>query len=336
MATLDARAALFRLINGFQPTQAIYVAATLGLADLLIAEPRRADDLAAETKTNPFALYRLMRALASIGVFHERDSKAFALSPIGEFLRSDIAGSHAPVARLFGSPQNWSAWGALLNSVQNGATAFDLVNSCGVWAYREKYPNEAQIFDRAMGAGTAWYAETVLNAYDFGCFSHVIDVGGGDGMFLTKILAKQPSTRATLFDRPDVVARAVPSLRMPGLEGRCEVCAGDFFVAVPSGGNAYLLKWILHDWDDASCVTILRTIRRAMTNTSRLIVVEHIVGAPNFGPEGKFLDLMMMVMTGGRERTSEEFDELFRAGGFHLVTVTPTTSNLSVMECVPE
>ena len=336
MAMPDPRAALFRLINGFQVTQAIYAAAALGLADLLIARPRTAHDLALNTHTNPFALYRLMRALASIGVFRENENEMFALAPLGEFLRSDTVGTYAPVARLFGSPQNWNAWGALLNSVQNGITAFDSIHSCGVWAYREIHPSEARVFDEAMAAGTAWYAAAVLKACDFGSFAHVIDVGGGDGMFLAKILATQPSTRGTLFDKGDVISRATASLQLLGLENRCEVCAGDFFVSVPSGGDAYLLKWILHDWDDTDCVTLLKTIRRAMTTASRLIVVEHVVGPPNCGPEGKFLDLMMMVMTGGRERTGHEFDELFSAAGFRLAAVTPTASELSVIEGVPQ
>jgi len=179
MPTHKARADLLRLINGFHASQAIHVAATLGLADLLGSGPRTTAELAAATKAHPTALYRLMRALASIGVFHEDDDRSFSLTPVGDFLRTDVAGTHAPMAQLIGRPNYWQAWGALLYAVRSGTTAFDHVHGSGVWEYRAQRPEETFIFDRAMASGTERFAEAVLEVCDFGRFHNVIDVGGG-------------------------------------------------------------------------------------------------------------------------------------------------------------
>jgi SAM-dependent methyltransferase len=327
-----ARADLLRLINGFQTSQAIHVAATLGLADLLGSGPKTTADLAVATKTHPAALYRLMRALASIGVFQEGNNRRFALTPVGEFLRTDVVGTHAPMAQLVGRPNYWQAWGALLYAVQTGTIAFDHVHGSGVWEYRAQRPEEARIFDRAMASGTERFAEAVLEVCDFGRFHSVIDVGGGDGMFLAKILAAYPGLRGTVFDQPHVTAEAAISLEALGLSGRCQAIAGDFLVGVPEGGDVYLLKWILHDWDDAAAIGILRSCRRAMKPSGRLLVVEHVIGLPNASPDGKFMDLAMMTVTGGRERTEDEFATLLAEAGFQLISVTPTATLLSLIE----
>jgi hypothetical protein len=335
MSAQDARANLLRLINGFQASQAIHVAATLGLADLLGRGPRTASELAAQSGTHPAALYRLMRALAAIGVFKEDDDQRFALTAVGEFLRNEIAGTHAPMAQLVGRPNFWQAWGDLLYAVRSGATAFDHVHGSGVWEYRAKCPEEARIFDRAMAAGTERFAEAVVDVCDFGRFRHVVDIGGGDGVFLAKVLAAFPHLRGTLFDQPHVAARAASSLETYGFEGRCRAVGGNFFVGVPEGADAYLLKWILHDWDDTASIGILQSCRRAMRPTGMLLVVEHVIGPPNTSPDGTFMDLTMMVLTGGRERTREEFAALFAEAGFRLVSVTPTATPLSVIEGTP-
>jgi hypothetical protein len=334
-AASEPRDALFRLITGFQVSQAISVAATLGLPNLLHAGPRHADELAAAAGADPSALYRLMRALAAIDIFREVEPGVFALTTASTLLRDDVVGTHAPMARLFGSRQNWLAWGALLHAVRSGTTAFDHVNGCGVWDYRERHPDEARLFDGAMASGTERYAAAVLEAVDFSVFNHIVDVGGGDGMFLTKILTAHPRAHGTLFDRPDVVVGAATSLASAGVIDRCRTCGGDFFTAVPAGADAYLLKWILHDWDDDHAIAILRTIRRAMAPVSRLFVVEHVIGPPNAGPDGKFLDLMMLVMTGGRERSRDDFAKLFSAAGLRIGTITATATILSVIEAAP-
>ena len=196
------------------------------------------------TDTHAATLHRLLRALASIGIFHEGEDGRFALAATGEFLRCDIAGTHAPMAELVGRTNFWHAWGDLLHAVRTGSTAFDHVHGSTVWAYRAKHPEETSIFDRAMAAGTKQYAEAVIDVCDFGGFNNVVDVGGGDGMFLTKILSAHPGVRGTLFDQPHIIERAESSSAMREFAGRCRMIGGDFFAGIPDGGDAYLLKWI--------------------------------------------------------------------------------------------
>jgi hypothetical protein len=205
-----------------------------------------------------------------------------------------------------------------------------------VWDFRARRPEEARIFDRAMASGTEHFAEAVIAAYDFSRFQDIVDIGGGDGMFLAKILASQPRSRGTLFDQPNVVDRGAALLRSHGLGDRSQAVGGSFFVNVPNGGDAYLLKWILHDWQDTAATDILRCCRRVMKPSSRLLVVEHVIGAPNVSPSGKFMDLTMMVVTGGRERTCDEFAALFAEAGFRLLSIIPTATELSILEGAPE
>ena len=327
-----ARADLLQLILGFQVSQAIHAAAALGIANLLISGRKPIADLALATGTHPDSLYRLMRALASIRIFHEEEERSFSLTAVGHFLRSDVADSCAPMAELMGRPTSWQAWGDLLYAVRTKVPAFNHVHGRGVWEHRALHPEEGEVFDRAMAARTEQIADAVLKACDFGRFVHVVDVGGGDGTLLAKIVAAHPRIRATLFDQPQVVARAQLSHASLGPSSRYQMVAGDFFVNVPEDGDAYLLKWILHDWDDTASVDILRNCRRAMKPGSRLLVIEHIIGPANTSPRGKFTDLNMLVITGGRERTHKEFESLFDRAGLRLQSVTPTSTLLSVIE----
>jgi O-methyltransferase domain/Dimerisation domain len=331
----QARDNLQRLLNGFHASQALHVAATLGLADHLRNGRRSASQIAEAINVKEAALYRLMRALASIGVLREGHHSQFELTNLGEFLRTDIVGTLAPMAAFIGRPNVWSAWGDLLHSVQTGETAFDHVHGCNVWDYRSQYPEETRIFDRAMSAGTERFADAVLDACDFGRFAHVVDVGGGDGRFLSKILTNYPRMRGTLFDQPHVIARATASQLDLRLGNRCRAIGGDFFKRVPQGGDAYLLKWILHDWSDDAAIQILRCCRRAMNVGSRILVAEYVIGPGNTSPEGSFMDLMMMVMCGGRERTRDEFASMLSAAGFRLAAITPTATPLSLIEGIP-
>jgi hypothetical protein len=332
MSANEARADLLHLINGFQASQAIHVAATLKLADLLGSGAKTTADIAGSTKTHPVSLYRLMRALAAIGVFHEDEEHRFALTAVGEFLRSDVSGTHAPMAELVGRPYFRQAWGDLIHTVRTGVTAFDHAHGKNVWEYRTERPDEERIFDRSMATATERFAEAVLDACDFGRFQHIVDVGGGDGMFLAKILAAHPRIHGTLFDQPHVITRAAASMDSLGFSGRCQGLGGNFFVNLPEGADAYLLKWILHDWDDKASIDILRSCRRAMKPASKLFIVEHVIGPPNTSREAKFMDLSMMVLTGGRERTRDEFAVLLADAGFRLLSVTPTVTPLSVIE----
>ncbi len=326
--------ALRRLVNGYQITQAIHVATTLGIADLLAGGPRSSDDLAGETGAHPGALYRLMRALAGAGVFRETEGRRFALADLGDYLRSDGPDSLAGWTAFVGEPYHWQVWGDLLHSVQTGETAFHHVHGTDPWTYRARHPESSARFDRAMASLSRQVAAAVLEAYDFGRFGTVVDIAGGSGTFLAAILGRHATMRGVLFDLPHVVAGAGPILAAMGVAHRCTVVEGSFFDAVPPGGDAYVLKAILHDWNDEDCVRILQTCRRAMTGGAALLAVERELGLPNECPDGKFSDLNMLAATGGRERTPEEYSALFSAAGFRFAGFTPSASGTGVFEGV--
>jgi O-methyltransferase domain/Dimerisation domain len=327
-------ATLLGLVNGYQVSQAIHVAATLGIADLLKNGPRSSDDLAVATGTHAGSLYRLLRALASVGVFREDADRRFALTLLGDGLRSDAPEPIGPWAVFIGQPEHQRAWGHLLHSIQTGENAFQHVHGVNVWEYRARSPEAGAIFDRAMTGLSRGVTDAVLNAYDFAQFACVVDVGGGQGALLAAILTKHPSMRGVLFDQPQVVAGAEQVLRAAGVADRCQVGGGDFFEAVPDGGDAYVLKSILHDWEDEQATAILRTCRRAIGPNGKLLVIEREISPPNEDPRAKFVDLLMLVSAGGRERTRKEWAVLFAAGGFRLSDVTPAKT-WSIIEGVP-
>jgi hypothetical protein len=320
--------ALRRLVNGYQVSQAIHVAATLGIADLLRDGPRDSEALARETDAHAPSLHRVLRALASVGVLHEGDDGRFALTAIGECLRSDAAEPVGGWAAYVGSPSHWQSWGNLLHGVRTGENAFRAVHGTDVWEYRAQHPHESAIFDGAMTAIMLRANRHVLAAYDFGRFATVVDVGGGRGAFLNAVLDANPRMRGVLFDQPHVVEGV-------DLGERCEVVAGSFFEDVPEGADAYLLKAILHDWEDQEAERILDRCRAAIPDHGALVIVERDLGAANENADAKFSDLNMMLGPGGRERTREEFATLLAVGGFELAGTTPTAIGLSVFEARP-
>lgn len=326
--------ALRRLINGYQASQAIHVAATLGIADLLADGPLTSDELAGLTSTHPPSLYRVLRALASLGVFREDDERRFALTPLGDCLRSDAEASLRGWAALAGRPYQREAWNGLLHSVRTGENAFQHVHGTGVWEYRAQHPEESAIFDRAMTDLSRLERQSLLDAYDFGRFGTVADVGGGHGALLAAILARYPALQGVLFDQPHVVAKAGEAVTSVGVGDRCRVVAGDFFEAVPAA-DAHLLKSILHDWADAEATAILRSCRAAVAPDGALLVVERELGPPNERPEAKLIDLLMLVVPGGQERTIEHYADLFAGAGYRLVGATPTSTGMSVIEGAP-
>jgi hypothetical protein len=327
--------ALRRLVNGFQVSQAIYVAATLGIADFLAGGPRSSDELAAETGADPRSLYRLLRALASVGVFREDEGRRFTLTELGDGLRSDAPEGIVGWVAFVGRPPFWQAWGDLLHSVRTGENAFRHVHGTDVWTYRAERPEEGAFFDRAMQALTRNANRALLDAYDFGRFGTVVDVGGGNGTLLAGLLAAYPGMAGVLFDQPHVVAGADDVLGAAGVADRCRVVGGSFFDRVPEGGDAYVLKAIVHDWEDEESIAILRACRAAVPDEGALLVIERELGAPNGDPAAKLSDLNMLVNAGGQERTLDEFGALFEAAGFRLVGATPTTAGLSVIEGTP-
>lgn len=323
------------LIDSFQLSQAIHVAAVLDLPDQLATGARTAEELARVTETEPQALYRLLRALAAGGVTHEDADHRFSLTPVGEGLRADAPDSLADWAVFIGEEYFWQAWGQLLHSVRTGESAVHhLVGD--PWAYRAQHPAVGATFDRAMTSVSRSVGAAVLAAYDFSRFGTVVDVAGGQGAFLAAILAANPQMRGVLFDQPHVVARATPVLERVGVADRCSVEGGSFFDGVPAGGDAYLLKSILHDWYDPEATAILRRVREAMPASGVLLIVEREVAGPNEGLLAKLSDLNMLVGPGGRERTRAEFATLFAAAGFRLTGVTTSAVGFCVFEGIPE
>lgn len=329
-------AMLRRLVDGFQISQAIHVAAELGIADLLASGPQTAEDLAANTDSHPEALYRLLRALASVGVFEEGAEGKFQLTPVGACLRSDAPQPVGQWARWIGRAHYWETWGKLLHSVRTGETAFPAFHDGqSVWEWRAARPEEAASFDRAMEGLSRRQSQALLDAYDFGRFSMVVDVGGGNGSFMAALLERHPQVRGTVFDQPHVVAGARDVLEAAGVHERCEVVGGNFFESVPAGADAYVLKAVLHDWEDGECLQILEQVRRACRPRSKLLVLEWVVGPPNGDPRSKFSDLNMLVMPGGRERTEPEWRVLFDDGGFRLREIFTGGLGQSVIEGTP-
>ena len=330
----DPAAAVQRLLEGFRVSQAIHVAATLGIADLLAGGSRTSDELAASTATHPPSLYRLLRALASVGVLRELDERRFALTPLGECLRSDVPDSIAGWAAFLGRPYHWQTWAGLLYSVRTGQNAFRHIHQTDVWTYRSSRPRENAIFNRAMASNARRAGAALLAAYDFGRFQTLVDVGGGNGTLLAAILAAYPALTGVLFDQPHVVAQAPAVLAAAGLAERCRVVGGDFFAEVPGGGDAYLMRAVIHDWSDEESRRILAAVRRAMPAGGVLLLVERVIAPPNEGPEAKFGDLNMLVAAGGRERSAEEFAALLAAAGFQLSRIVPA-GQFAVIEAVP-
>ena len=327
----DPAATLHRLVNGYQVSQALHVAATLRLADRIADGVNGNDELAAATASHPATLYRLLRALAAVGVFVERDGRRFELTPVGEHLRSDAVSSSQAWAAFIGRPYYWEAWSRLGDSVRTGENAFRLTHGVGPWEFRSEHPEESAIFDHAMAGLTRRVSTAVIDAFDFGRFARIVDVGGGNGAFLADVLAACPDSTGVLLDQPHVVAGADTVLPPT----RSEIVAGDFFAGVPAGGDAYVMKAILHDWMDPEAAQILATCRAAVGPEARLLVVERVLAGPNEGPDGKLSDLNMLVGPGGLERTPEEFAALLAATGFELVQVVATASPVSVLEARP-
>ena len=326
---------LMAIVRGYQRSRAVTVAAELGIADLLSSGPRGVADLAAETSADASSLYRLLRALAAAGVLTEHPDRQFGLSAMGEFLRRDHPLSLAAAARMFGADYQWRAWGALGHSVETGENAAVHVLGTDVWEYRRQHPEHSEVFDAAMRTLSAADNPGVLAAHDFGRYRLVADIGGGTGAVLAAVLAAHPGSRGILFDQAHVVANAEVVLRDAGVADRAAVVPGDFFDRVPEGADAYLLVRILHDWEDADAVRILRNVRAAMTPDAVLVIVDSVLGPPNEDPLAKFLDLMMLVSAGGRERTEEEWRALLADGGLEFVAAQRATATRHVIEARP-
>ncbi|MEA2172569.1 MAG: hypothetical protein QOD00_161 [Blastocatellia bacterium] len=326
------QAALMGMIMGFMLSQAIYVAAKLGVADLLGEQPRSVHDLAGETKTDERSLYRVMRALASAGIFSEVDDGYFALTPLAEGLRSDAPGSLRASAIFMGADWHLRAWGDIMHSVRTGQTAFEHVYGKPFFPYIGEHKEEASIFDNAMTSMSAHVAPAITAAYDFTGIRQLVDVAGGHGLLLASILKANPMMRGILFDVPQVTEGALKVMSREEVSERCEIIAGDFFASVPQGADAYLMKHIIHDWEEPLALKILGNCHRAMAPNGKLLLVEMVIPEGDAPSPGKLLDLEMLIFPGGQERTESEYRALLAKAGFELTTVTQTASPMSVIE----
>jgi hypothetical protein len=333
-AAVPPQAQILNMLMGPWIAQSLYAAAKLGLADLVKDGPKSSDDLARATGMHPRSLYRLLRALASRGVFTEEPGRRFALTPLAECLRSDVPGSQRPAVLMMGE-EHYLSWADVLYSLQTGRPAFDRRFGQPIFQYLAANPAQAKVFDAAMTAIHGGETRPMLDAYDFSGIGTLVDIGGGNGTLLCEALKQYPGLRGILFDRPDVIERAQANLRAAGLEQRCRAVGGDFFKAVPQGGDAYLLRHIIHDWDDEQSRTILASCRQAMGKGARLLLVESVIPPGNEPFFGKWLDLNMLVIPGGLERTEAEYRDLFGAAGFRLTRVVPTRLEVSVIEGEP-
>ena len=291
--------------------------------------------MAAATKTHAPSLYRLLRALAGIEVVRETTAGKFELTPFGEALQTNISGSLRASAIVELGDDHYDAWENLLHSIRTGETAFDAKFGMPIWKFYEKNAENGSNFDRCMTELTGAIHQAVLEAYDFSPFTHLTDVGGGHGALVTAILNEYPDLRGTVFDQPYVADGARKTFADANLRQRTAAVGGDFFESVPAGADLYTMKFIIHDWDDERSIRILKNIRKGIADNGKLLIFDTVIPEGNAPHFGKFFDLTMLVMTGGRERTEKEFAALLRAGGFHLARVVPTESVLSIVEAVP-
>lgn len=328
---IPPQAQLGQMITAYWTSQAIYAAAKFGIADLLNDGPKSVDELASATGTKSELLYRLLRALASAGIFAEQDGKRFSLTPLAEPLRSDVAGSQRSLALMMGDAQ-YRAWGNLADTVQTGDNAYEKIFGKPIFDHLAEQPEKARIFDDAMTGIHGRETGAILEACDFSGINVIADIGGGNGSKITAILQKHPEMRGILFDLPHVIERAQPHIKAAGLSDRCQLVDGDFFQSVPSGADAYVMRHIIHDWDDKKSLKILENCNAVMAAGNKLLLVESVIPPGNDPFMGKFLDLTMMLIPGGKERTEAEYRELYDKAGFDLVRIVPTSTEVSVIE----
>ncbi|MGH9944485.1 MAG: methyltransferase [Pyrinomonadaceae bacterium] len=331
LTTTPLPESLVQMLTGYWVSQGLYVAAELGVADLLKDGPRHYEDLAAETETHAPTLYRLLRMLADVGVFTEVGEGRFALTALAAYLQTGPRTMRA-MARHLGEAPTWQAWGNLLHSVRTGETAFAHTHGAEVFPYYAAHPASNCVFNEAMTNYSEAVGRALIGAYDFSAFATVIDVGGGHGSLLAAILAAYPHLKGVVFDLPPVAEGALRHLASRGLTDRCVAFGGDFFERLPPGGDAYLLKSIIHDWDDERAVALLKNVHRAMPDDGKLLLVETVITPNSDATFGVLDDMHMLVMTGGRARTEAEYRALLAKAGFHLTRIVPTESLVSVIE----
>jgi hypothetical protein len=321
------------LITQYFTSRALYAAAALDVAGALAGGAKNIDELARATGAHAPSLYRVLRVLASSGIFAEGDDGRISNTPMSELLRAGVPGSLRDLILLFGDETSWRSWEGILHAVRTGEAPFEHLYGEKFFDYLQDHPDTAAMFDRAMASSSTTTNAAVVEACDFSGLGTLVDVAGGVGSALCSILNATPGLRGIVFDLPHVGERAREFIAAQGLAGRCEFVGGSFFDTVPSGAGAYFMKHILHDWGDEECEKILATCRNAMGGSARLLICERIVPEGNEPSSAKLIDLhMMMTNHGGRERTEKEYDALLAMTGFKVVRVIPTSTPWSVIE----
>jgi len=312
----------------------LYVAAKLSLADHLDKGLTRVDDLAAATKTHSLSLERFLRTLGHLGLVTEDGAGRFTLTPLGEALKTGAPGSARAAILTLASPWMTHGWARLLESVQTGKPGLEQALGMPIFDWLTQQPEEASLFSETMVSFHGAEPAAVAAAYDFSGMNTIVDVGGATGNLLAAILGRNPGLRGILYDLPHVIRDAPALLQARGVADRTTIKSGSFFDGVPSGGDAYLFSHIIHDWNEAECLKILSHCRRAMTPTSRVMIIEMVLPSDNAPHPGKMLDMMMLVGPGGQERTEPEYRHLLDKAGFRLTRVVPTDSAVSIVEAM--
>jgi hypothetical protein len=326
---------VLQVATGYMASAALYAAITLNVADHLAGGAKDAAELARTTGANEDALYRILRLLASLGVFAEVGPRRFALTPAAELLRKDVPGSLRGMAVFLPDPLHLRVYAEIMHSVTTGKPGADTALGMPVFEYLTKNPEYSQVFNDAMTALSAPVAGAAIEAYDFSTIRTLVDVAGGHGEVLMSILKACPNVRGVLADVGHVIEGAKPRIVSAGLADRCQAVACDFFQSVPAGGDAYIMKHIIHDWDDERASVILANIGKAMGATrGKVILLESVIRADAEPDLGKFIDIEMLMLPGGRERSAEEFRALFARSGFEMTKIVPTKSPLSVVEAI--
>lgn len=332
---MEHRANLAELIMGFVPAQAVAVAAELGIADLIAREPMTAEQLAAATQTHPRMLFRLLRYLASVGIFKADGNNRFSLTPMASLLQSDTENSMRSMARIMGIAGPPSV-NHLIDAVRSAKYPFQEAFGKPLFAFLSEHPDEAKLFDAAMNGFHGGETDAVLDAYDFASVSTLADIGCGNGSVLSATMKRYPALRGLFFDQSHVIERARPTINAAGLTERAELHSGNFFESVPGGADAYFLRHIIHDWPDEASLRIFRNIRRVIPSTGRLLIVEMVVPEGNDPSHAKDFDILMMLLPpDGLERTGNEYRDLLKNGGFEVSRIVSTASPVSVIEARP-
>ena len=328
---------MLQLCIGFIPAICLNAIVKLRVADHLAAGPQHVHDIARTVGANEDALYRVMRALETVGVFRETGNRRFEQTPMSDLLRSDHPQSLRPFVEFFPDPLHFRCYANLMHAVRTGQATPQMTLGGSLFEYYATHPEDLAVFNAAMVNLTHVFIPAILDAYDFSEIRTLVDVGGGHGSVLASILQKYPAMNGVLFDLDHVLHSAGAYLHAAGVSERCKRVGGDFFRSVPPGGDAYIMKNIIHDWDDEKCVTILRNVKTALDGQPRgkVLLLEFVLtpgGDPGDLQLGKWADIEMLVLPGGRERTEEEFRSLFARSGFRLTRIIPTKSPQSVIE----